>query len=197
MDSLLTQLFCARRCKITMAYQTLPQFQRLPVELQTQIWNAAIRPNRPGLQYLEIRVLNEPYEDAPDWHTVDVPGSNLFAKENESLWTTEPQQDASWTSDFQRIRRAKESAYFWDAGLWRACKASREIILTHVRHAQFARLILKFQPERHPDLTIRVDPREDLFVVEKFKLGNYVDSCDELIRSVPTFHVCSLQRSEE
>jgi hypothetical protein len=55
-------------------------------------------------------------------------------------------------------------------------------------------LILKFQPERHRDLTIRVDPREDLFVVENFKFGNYVDSWDERIRIVPSFDIYTLRR---
>lgn len=179
------------------SYQTFPQFERLPPELQLQIWQAAIRPDRPGVQHLEIRVLNEPDEEAPDWHDLDVPGSNLFADANENLWATQPREEVGRESDFQRIRRAKSSAYFFDAGLLTACRASRRAIVSHVRQSHFAPLILQFQPERYPDLVVRVDSREDLFIIEIYKFGNYTDSWDKLFRDMSYFDVLDLCRDME
>lgn len=105
-----------------MTCKTFTCFKKLPPEVQVLVWEAAIRPDRPSLQYFEIRVEEELTPGGPHaWHLLDIPGSNLFEIDGQDLWTTEPQKDDRWESDCQRIRRAKESAYFQDASLWSTC----------------------------------------------------------------------------
>lgn len=175
-----------------MAFQTFTNFTRLPPEIRDQIWKAAIRPDRPGVQHLEIRVLNYPNEDAPDWHTVDIPGSDLFAGDDKDLWTTYPDKSPKpndWASDFQRIQRTKASSYCWDAGMWTACRESRRTIIEHIDLVRFAPIFLQFQEDRHPEISIRVDTNEDLFIVEFHKFGDYVDRWDHLIRQTACFDI--------
>ncbi|KAH6675339.1 hypothetical protein F5X68DRAFT_40160 [Plectosphaerella plurivora] len=154
-----------------MADPSFTNFSRLPPEIRRQIWQAAIRPDRPGVHYFEIRKVEDPAED-DDPHTLDLPGSNLFAGEDKSLWTTnpaaDPENDAE-NSDFRRIQRAKASSYFVDVGLWSACQESRKTIQEHADLVRFANVALFFEPDHHPYHYIRVDAKEDLFVMEMGK----------------------------
>ncbi|KAM0541893.1 hypothetical protein ACHAPJ_013039 [Fusarium lateritium] len=87
----------------------------MPPELRLQIWQDACLPSsqhRRGLHYMDVEV--DKHENR-GWSCVTALRCD---------WTSPPEKRDS-------IGRNNRSAYLWDAGLWRACKESREVILRH------------------------------------------------------------------
>ncbi|KAM0490048.1 hypothetical protein ACHAP8_011971 [Fusarium lateritium] len=117
-------------------------FPKLPPELRIKIWKAACLPRTDsdhGLQYVTVDVVKE------DWENEDVVvyNENLEGYDDEfevesddtgyitlrALKRTKKRPSNSQTPSNQSN---KQSAYLWDAGLWLACKESRDTITEYL-----------------------------------------------------------------
>ncbi|KAF5581151.1 tetracycline resistance [Fusarium pseudocircinatum] len=97
-------------------------FPNLPTELRLKIWKSACFPyatNQRGIHYIDLASIGD---DLRSW--IGLP--TKAPMEMKAL-----HHDFSTSHSGQRVvGRANRSAYMWDAGLWKACKESREIIST-------------------------------------------------------------------
>ncbi|KAF4341241.1 hypothetical protein FBEOM_4840 [Fusarium beomiforme] len=98
---------------MTSATATFHPFSRLPKELQLQIWEEAC---------FDVRIARHTAGDRAGLHYVDV-------DQNDG-------QNSLTIRAFGRVmpgdeegRAINKSAYFWDAGLWTACRQSRKVII--------------------------------------------------------------------
>ncbi|KAF4944808.1 hypothetical protein FGADI_12403 [Fusarium gaditjirri] len=102
---------------------TFHRFPNLPTELRLNIWKAACFPctaNQRGLHYIDLRTLAERL----------IAGVVIFNRDSMEMRALHPDFQTS-PKDQQVVGRANRSAYMWDAGLWKACRESREIISMH------------------------------------------------------------------
>ncbi|KAF5626894.1 uncharacterized protein FTJAE_9400 [Fusarium tjaetaba] len=98
-------------------------FPNLPTELRLKIWKAACFPyakNQRGLHYIDLASIGD---DLRSW-------IGLPTKAPMEMKALHPDFPTS-NSGQQVVGRANRSTYMWDAGLWKACKESREVISTH------------------------------------------------------------------
>lgn len=101
-------------------------FASLPCELRLEIWKFAIRPAGRGIHRFSIFNKQTDRDD---------PSRRL------AITNTRDGQQVRHTATAPRIPGAREcswtegnaSAYLWDAGLWTACRESREVIVWHFR----------------------------------------------------------------
>jgi hypothetical protein len=96
-----------------MVSSTFHLFSRLPTEIRLKIWDAACFPSQKhhkALHYVKL-------------FDVDDYTANVCQMKHKAQ---EPDSD-------QYSNNANPSAYIWDAGLWTACKESREVILRHLQ----------------------------------------------------------------
>jgi hypothetical protein len=174
-----------------MAAAHLVQFSSLPRELRDQIWDAAIRPNRPAAHTFSV-VLN---------HHLNVSGltSAYAIKEkpidgghfevNRLMAPTKiSNTEYSWTID-------NDSAYLIDSGLWTACKESRHAMRRRFRPGDWQPIRRAFREQdikgispfrsslsKAPDApvtagfesngeyqTLTVLPKSDLFILRPVK----------------------------
>ncbi|EWG54739.1 hypothetical protein FVEG_12869 [Fusarium verticillioides 7600] len=95
-------------------------FQNLPTELRLKIWKAACFPHtssQQGLHYIDLASIGD---DLRSW---------IGPMEMKAL-----HPDFPTSRNGQRVvGRANRSAHMWDAGLWKACQESREVISSHFR----------------------------------------------------------------
>ncbi|KAF6810760.1 hypothetical protein CPLU01_15235 [Colletotrichum plurivorum] len=105
---------------------TFHGFPDLPAELRIQIWEGCIRPDGQGVHFFTIETCFDPspeqsgisYELKPQHYNID-------GEEYETEHVAAPLFDAdsqrSWTEN-------NPSTYLIDAGLWTACRESREVM---------------------------------------------------------------------
>lgn len=110
-----------------MASSTFHPFSRLPTELRLKIWEAACFPfqqHYKALHYIELFDVDD--------------------------YLTKVRQMKHKTQDIDSdhsSNKANSSAYNWNAGLWKACKESREVILRHLQIDDPIKVRLDFQED--------------------------------------------------
>ncbi|KAM0251776.1 hypothetical protein ACHAP5_001437, partial [Fusarium lateritium] len=98
-----------------------PCFLDLPWEIRDVIWKAAVRPNKPGVNYFTISKNHGRVdcEDRKDALITDVPIPGIIISAPTFAPTSEgTREPASWLVN-------NPSSYTTDCGLWTACKESR------------------------------------------------------------------------
>ncbi|KAJ3546304.1 hypothetical protein NM208_g2075 [Fusarium decemcellulare] len=105
---------------------TLHRFGELPKELRDQIWDLAIRPNRPGVHIFKLRDADE--ENIKKENVVNVQSSNwgvsrLAAPSCEKYADIGKIHNSSNTA--LSLKGDNTSTYIMDGGLWTACTESR------------------------------------------------------------------------
>ncbi|KAF4985820.1 hypothetical protein FDECE_16293 [Fusarium decemcellulare] len=105
---------------------TLHRFGELPKELRDQIWNLAIRPNRPGVHIFKLCDTDE--ENVKKENVVNVQssswgGSCLAAPSCEKYADIGKIHNSSNTA--LSLKGDNTSTYMMDGGLWTACTESR------------------------------------------------------------------------
>ncbi|KJZ69037.1 hypothetical protein HIM_11580 [Hirsutella minnesotensis 3608] len=118
------------------ASATFDLFCQLPCELRLQIWQHAIRPDGRGLHRFSLfNTKTDKYQGLKDLAISNAGKRSRRARHEAAAPRAPPdthdhqrhqQQLHSWT-------RGNSSAYLWDAGLWTACRESREIMMWHFR----------------------------------------------------------------
>ncbi|KAG5782449.1 hypothetical protein H9Q73_003883 [Fusarium xylarioides] len=99
------------------------RFPNLPAELRLKVWKAACFPctaNHRGIHYIDLATIG------------DGSLSKFQIRDNVPMEMRALHPDCQTSPNAQGpVGRANRSAYMWDAGLWRACKESREVISMH------------------------------------------------------------------
>ncbi|KJZ69921.1 hypothetical protein HIM_10677 [Hirsutella minnesotensis 3608] len=118
------------------ASATFDLFCLLPCELRLQIWQHAIRPDGRGLHRFSLfNTKTDKYQGLKDLAISNAGKRSRRARHEAAAPRAPPnthdhqrhqQQLHSWT-------RGNSSAYLWDAGLWTACRESREVMMWHFR----------------------------------------------------------------
>lgn len=107
-----------------MAPSTFHAFARLPCELRLHIWQLALRPQHAGGLH-HFCIDGEGNKDSMDpslFVGLDGrPGGSSSAKRDVALHIGRLQSNSS-------VMPGKGSVYYWDAGLWTACRESRDVI---------------------------------------------------------------------
>lgn len=158
-----------------MALSSFHLFSHLPCELRLQIWELSIRPTGydGGLHHFIITNVSESHGidtkslaimESPD------PGAKCY-------WDQSAIPKISLPGDSPAIS-SKQSVYFWDAGLWTACKESRNVMMKHCQKLQLhektlcytfgktinvCRPALLTVPEDGQNWDLMVQPYQDLF----------------------------------
>ncbi|KAF5716050.1 tetracycline resistance protein [Fusarium globosum] len=120
---------------------TFHEFRRLPAELRLKIWKEAClsrSTSEKGLHYVTVDIVDTTgqwKESNVDPVTSDpnIEGQNYDYEG--SAYATLRALECPWekTGDSQPpANPLNKSAYLWDAGLWSACKESREVIEKHL-----------------------------------------------------------------
>lgn len=99
-----------------------PRFPNFPVEVRTAIWEMAVRSDEPGVHFFTIG--NGPRPPRPG-----EPESDSASKVRDPVLlgppALAPNTDKSW------VNGNPTSAYVFDAGMWTACRHSRQVIKSH------------------------------------------------------------------
>lgn len=106
-------------------------FPNLPCELRLEIWKFAIRPAGRGVHRFSIHSISK--------------DRSIHKDRGQSPATTDPnqQQETRHTAAAPRVldryswTEGNDSAYLWDAGLWTACRESRDVMTWHFRVAHW------------------------------------------------------------
>ncbi|KAF5576916.1 hypothetical protein FPANT_10697 [Fusarium pseudoanthophilum] len=96
------------------------RFPDLPAELRLKIWKAACfpyAPNQRGLHYIDLETVEKGL----------INGALMGSMEMNALHPDFPTSHNGQLA----VGRANKSAYMWDAGLWKACRESREVVSAH------------------------------------------------------------------
>ncbi|KAF5989760.1 tetracycline resistance protein [Fusarium bulbicola] len=123
-------------------FSTFKPFPRLPTELRLEIWKSACLPYSSriegGLHYVAVDVVDtqgfrredykHPVTDDPnlEGHDYDYEGIGYVTMRALESPGGEPANSLS------PVKPVNKSAYLWDAGLWLACKESREVVSKHL-----------------------------------------------------------------
>ncbi|PHH92642.1 hypothetical protein CDD83_6412 [Cordyceps sp. RAO-2017] len=116
-----------------MAASTFELFPRLPCELRLHVWKLAVRP--PGRGLHRFSILNGDEEDEPGNASlrrlaIGDGGTRKKPRKRRHMATAPPVPETpghhSWT-------HGNRSACLWDAGLWTACRESRDVMMWHFR----------------------------------------------------------------
>ncbi|KAF5529390.1 tetracycline resistance [Fusarium napiforme] len=141
------------------AYPTFHQFSRLPPEPRIKIWKYACLPCSDfegGLHYVTVDAVDtygswsqdyiHPVIDDPnlEGHNYSYEGSRYVA-----MRALECPRGKTGNSP-SPANPLNKSAYLWDAGLWLACKESREVVLEHLNFKEW--LACRQQPLRRDQL---------------------------------------------
>ncbi|KPM40849.1 hypothetical protein AK830_g5730 [Neonectria ditissima] len=123
-----------------MASSTFERFSSLPCELQRMIWRLAIRPSgyTGGLHHFYIRtsVSNDSTASAVNKRIDGL----VFLQQGNMTLTRDRFSHATAVPKFDALQKkpphltSNWSAYFWDAGLWTACYASRQAMMEHYNY---------------------------------------------------------------
>ncbi|KJZ77797.1 hypothetical protein HIM_02974 [Hirsutella minnesotensis 3608] len=107
---------------------TFDLFPLLPGELRLHIWQHAIRPQGRGVHRFSIfNNRTDKSHGLKDSAISDASKRSKRARhEAAAPRTLDAQGECSWTT-------GNSSAYLWDAGLWTACRESREVMMWHFR----------------------------------------------------------------
>ncbi|KAF5552082.1 tetracycline resistance [Fusarium phyllophilum] len=138
---------------------TFHPFSRLLPELRLQIWKAACLPCSDfegGLHYVAADAVDthgswredyiHPVLDDPnlEGHDHNYEGNRYVAmRALECPW-------GNTGNSLSPVNPLNKSAYLWDAGLWLACKESREVVLEHLNFKEW--LACRQQPLRRDEL---------------------------------------------
>ncbi|KAH7175187.1 uncharacterized protein B0J16DRAFT_418496 [Fusarium flagelliforme] len=99
-------------------------FRNLPLELQTEIWNSAVRPAKAGVQIFSLtsQHRSQSHEggasETPWADTYYLTGPKWAFGPKSSQFSAIDETTASWTKN-------NPSTYLIDSGLWNACRQSR------------------------------------------------------------------------
>ncbi|KAI1408228.1 hypothetical protein F5Y13DRAFT_172891 [Hypoxylon sp. FL1857] len=110
---------------------TFHPFPRLPKELRDQIWDMAIRPDRPGAHFFSTVYGSNRKEETVDNHFMVIK-TPLPYKVNSNFRIAAPgfpplsRTTLSWVAN-------NPSMYLFDSGLWSACKESRSRMMWRVK----------------------------------------------------------------
>ncbi|KAF7560125.1 hypothetical protein G7046_g4034 [Stylonectria norvegica] len=108
-----------------MASPMFHSFLNLPYELRRQIWESAARPTGPkhaGIHHFSVFINSQIKDDT--------------TKPRRALKYRPDTDDRTYVAvvpDPHEDSNVDRSAYLWDAGLWTACKESREVIVRHLQ----------------------------------------------------------------
>ncbi|KAF5581157.1 tetracycline resistance [Fusarium pseudocircinatum] len=137
---------------------TFHLFSRLPPESRLTIWKAACLPYSDfegGLHYVTVDAVHTHDPWRKDCiHPVDDP--NLEGHEHNyegSGYVTMRALEYPWgktSNSLSPVNLLNKSAYLWDAGLWLACKESREVVLKHLQFKEL--LACRQQPLQKDEL---------------------------------------------
>jgi hypothetical protein len=152
-------------------------FERLPAELQTEIWTAAVRPAKPGIQIFSFSCDSK--KRSPADGTPEAPWNDKYYLMT-SKWSFGPKSNHFSTFDepIASWRRNNPSTYVLDSGLWNTCRQSRYIVRGKL--APIKPLVIWTMPEcgslnvdasaseglfsQRP--SIIVSPSQDLFILQ-------------------------------
>ncbi|KAF5552087.1 hypothetical protein FPHYL_9034 [Fusarium phyllophilum] len=106
-----------------MSPMTFHRFRNLPTEVRLMVWKAACFPyaaDQRGLHYIDLETVEKNLIDGV--LIIDIGSMEMKALHPD--FQTSPNEQ-------RVVGCAKRSAYMWDAGLWKACRESRDVIFMH------------------------------------------------------------------
>ncbi|PNP58420.1 hypothetical protein FNYG_15083 [Fusarium nygamai] len=194
---------------------TFHPFSRLPTELRLKIWKAACLPRssrfEKGIHYVTVDAVStegdwsrdyvHPVIDDPnlEGHDYDYEGRGYVAiRALECPW-------GKPGNALSPVNLPNKSAYLWDAGLWLACKESREAVLENFHFKEW--LACRQQPLRRDELPWYdkafpsaivpqnrnekwcplVTPYRDIFCIDTSNLESIPDSYLDMMLLAPFF----------
>ncbi|KAF5630295.1 tetracycline resistance [Fusarium sp. NRRL 52700] len=202
---------------IPTAGETSPTFQlfsQLPTELRLKIWKSACLPRssifEAGIHYVTVDAVAIKIYWADDDHYV--PGDpNLEGHDYDYEgwgYVALRALECPWGktgNSISPVKPVNKSVYLWDAGLWLACKESRQVVLEHLRFKEW--LACRQQPlprgeypwydkafpsaivpqNKNEKLYPLVKPHYDIFCLDASNVESIPDSCLKMMLLAPFF----------